>query len=330
MLLQAIQQRDPLLCRRLVQQWVHRRGLASFQEFQTTTLETVAGSEARLWLEALLDPSSTGAPQAQPGLGIDVPLQQVEAAFAALAAEFVAPAPLPAPVPASTLSSVEPPPLSFAIAAPSTTEGAPLPVGIHEAETITLSESITEAETITEAEGIPQVDDITQAEDGELPAPRFPVPGRLPRLGRLKRLVRGCYEGAIGGFQAIRAGEELLEPVEPGDPIGISEPDAAITASEPMSLPPFIEEPAAPVEPVAPLPDFHAPGIAVFKDAPLTQPAATDQSLAEAKRKTPSLAFRIPRLGNAGPSQRPAPAPDALADLRAWLPDEDDDLPRAC
>jgi hypothetical protein len=334
-LLEAIQLRDALLSRRLVQQWVHRRGLASLQEFQTTTLVSAAGHEARLWLEALLEPPSPGIHQPEPGLSIEEPLQQVEAAFAALAAEFAAPAPCLDPVPAPAQSSVEPPPLSFAIA--SATDRAAV------SSTGSAVEGPPPTDGITEAEYTMQAEHTMQPEDGKQPAPRFPLPGQLPRLGRLKRLVRGCYEGAIGGFQAIRAGEELLEPFDPGDLNGISEADEAITAfdsiaadplaADPLALSTFIDEPAAPVdpvEPVAPLPEFHAPGIAACHDGPLDQPAAADQSSAEVRRPTASLAFRLPRLGNVGPFQRPAPAPDALADLRAWLPDEGDDLPRAC
>jgi hypothetical protein len=329
-LLEAIQLRDALLSRRLVQQWVHRRGLASLQEFQTTTLVSAAGHEARLWLEALLEPPSPGIHQPEPGLSIEEPLQQVEAAFAALAAEFAAPAPCLDPVPTPAQSSVEPLPLSFAIA--SATDRAAVSSSGSAVEGPPPTDGITEAEYTMQAEHT------MQPEAGKWPAPRFPLPGRLPRLGRLKRLVRGCYEGAIGGFQAIRAGEELLEPSDPGDLNGISEADEVITAfdsiaADPLALSTFIDEPAAPVdpvEPVAPLPEFHAPGIAACHDAPLDQPAAADQSSAELRRPTASLAFRLPRLGNVGPFQRPAPAPDALADLRAWLPDEGDDLPRAC
>lgn len=332
-LLEAIQLRDAFLSRRLVQQWVHRRGLASLQEFQTTTLVSVAGSEAGLWLEALLEPSSAAIPQAEQALSIEEPRQQVEAAFAALAAEFAAPVPCLDPVPAPAQSSVDPPspvaaalPVSFSIA--SSTDLAVASASPSAVEGRPPADGIPETEHITQALNIPQAAHITQIEAGELPAPRSPLTDRLPRLGRLKRLVRGCYEGAIGGFQAIRAGRELPESYAPGDPNHISEADEATTASEPLPL--FIDEPAAPVEPVAPLPAFHAPGIAAFEDSPLVLPAAADQSTVEVRRATASLPFRLPRLGGAAQSQHPAPAPDALADLRAWLPDEGDDLPRAC
>jgi hypothetical protein len=305
-LLEAIQLRDAHLSRWLVQHWVHRRGLDSLREFQTTTLVSVAGRDAHLWLEALLEPPSPGIPQAKPALSTEEPRPQVEAAFAALAAEFAAPE-LAAASPAYSAEEVTPPAVVIA-----------------------------EAEATIPAGAVTQVEAIPPAEDGALPAPLFPLPGRLPRLGRLKRLVRGCYEGAIGGFQTIRAGEAVPEAFDLGDPNDSSEADEAISASEPLPQPPFIVEPAAPAEPsapaepVAPLPAFHAPGITAVEDAPPAQALAAGQSTAEVRRATASIAFRLPRPGSAGPSQRPAPAPDALADLRAWLPDQGDDLPRAC
>ena len=78
-------------------------------------------------------------------------------------------------------------------------------------------------------------------------------------------------------------------------------------------------DPEAATEPLAPWPAFHptASILAALPDPPAPAPA-------------PAPTRWLPRLGLLAPSPRPAPAPADLADLRAWLPDAADDLPRAC
>ncbi len=77
---------------------------------------------------------------------------------------------------------------------------------------------------------------------------------------------------------------------------------------------------AAPEEPLAPQPSFHPTASILAALAEPVVPAAT-----------PTGSRRwLPRLRFPAPARRPAPSPADLADLRAWLPDADDDLPRAC
>ncbi len=402
-LLEAIEQRDALLSRKLVLQWVHRRGLASLQEFQSATLAPMAGSEACRWLEAILD----GPPAAALPLPLKVPptpaeevappirvhdlidadavrdsrfeeldrqsLAEVEAAFAALAAEFASAVPVPAdPMPAAALPS----PVAAASGARAGMDGAPpsqLAVG---------PEPESGGMLAPEPEGM-----LLAPEPEEMRAPRFP----MPRLGRLTSLVRGCYAGALSTLQAARAGAaEPHQPLDEGDAVDESDADAdgfvkpaeLTAAPEPLGralnldligspsapdlAPPFqpadlLQEPAdsradvhvqtavpvvvqhqpgapaAPADPVAPLPAFHAPLIAGFKDLPAPRSsvegvAAPDRGAhsngSGVRQAMGALPFRLPSLRAVGASHRPAPAPDALADLRAWLPD--DDLPRAC
>ncbi|MFM7361666.1 MAG: hypothetical protein ACKO25_07555 [Cyanobium sp.] len=395
-LLESIQQRDAVRSLRLVQQWVHRRGLASLQDFQSTTLASVAGSEACQWLQALLEsPADASAIPPAPAAPIRVhdlidpdgviaaepeppameSLLEVEAAFAALAAEFAASAPTPAAPEPAPLEAEKPPlideapppvaaalPLSFSIAAATDQAAANAArsalAGVPAAET-----SATEPEAERADAALP-VDGTREAEQG----PQRPtlLPGRLPRLGRLKRLMRGCYQGAIGSLQAARAMQEQPEFLVESDSEGFgaesgadmevtgadsadsgadigaaSETAAAFPAA--LDAPTLADAPVtiaevALVEPVAPLPAFHAPAIAGLEDGAASKdPAAAavglsavGKSAAELKRVSASLAFRLPRLGAAAVSQGPAPAPAVLADLRAWLPDDAEDLPRAC
>jgi hypothetical protein len=363
-LLESIQQRDAVRSRRLVQQWVHRRGLASLQEFQTTRLASVAGSEACQWLQALLespaavtatvpvapirvhdliDPDGVGA--AEPESPAMESLLEVEAAFAALAAEFAASLPEPplleaeAPPPVSAAL-----PLSFSVAAATEKAAADAArsalAGVPAAKTPVSEPEAGLADVALPDDGIPE------AEHGLDRG--FLLPGRLPRLGGWKRLVRGCFEGAIGSLQAARAMRDQPEPLLNGDSEGFG-PDSETAGDLPASIeapslseaPSSSEEPApfeaspgaaavAMVEPVAPLPAFHSPASAGFEDAAAAEDAAARQSATAPRRVPASLAFRLPRLGAGGGLQGPAPVPEVLADLRAWLPDDGEDLPRAC
>ena len=114
-------------------------------------------------------------------------------------------------------------------------------------------------------------------------------PQRRFSFRRVRSLMRDCLEEAMG---SLRVG-------------------AAPAAPLPVD--------SAPQEPLAPPPTFHPTAPLL---ASLREPAAREVS-------EPGLPGWLPRLGTGAPSRRPAPAPSDLADLRAWLPD-DDDLPRAC
>jgi hypothetical protein len=97
---------------------------------------------------------------------------------------------------------------------------------------------------------------------------------------------------------------------------------AALAAEFPNSENPLPALPAAaaPEEPLAPKPCFHPTASILSALAEPVVPAAA-----------PSGSLRwLPRLRFPAPARRPAPSPADLADLRAWLPDAADDLPRAC
>lgn len=358
-LLEAIEQRNAFLTNKLVQKWVHRRGLASLRAFQKITVQTVEGEEACRWLEALLDqplaatapaPGSTverpirvhdmldvdalGAAHPERNHGVaDEPRQQVDAAFAALAAEFsVAAADLVASAPVQTA----PPPVSPAL---------PLSTVIAAADCPPLAAPMAPPAADPDGEGD---DPPGPIQHGSLP---------LPGLGRLKRLVRGCFAGAFDPLSvATVEPDPLPEPVQEISEEQVSKPNPQpLDEPEPWSTQAAagqgVEAPAveligspqasvkpmasfAPAEPVAPLPAFHRPG-GKGSDADSIMPSSPPRPAAghAADGRQPTMVampFRLPRLLDAAASQRPAPAPDALADLRAWLPDEGDDLPRAC
>jgi hypothetical protein len=330
-------QRDAPLTRRLVQKWVHRRGLASLEAFRRSTLPTVAGEVACRWLEELMEAADNGA--AQPGPIIDAalespPPQEVDAAFAALAAEFSVSA-------AELAASAAPPPV----------QPAPPPPPPPVATAMPLSTAIA-ADSIPLADPIEPCAADQQDESAGSTERSFSGPARLPGLGRLKRLLRGCYAGAIGNGSL--APEDPFAGVPPS---GVPPSASPLVPSETPELsfePAFARgadqpsEPAAPQdaepawsEPVAPLPAFHTPPAggrdehdsimqSVGPGAPPPGGAFADQAGEGRQMMRNPLTFRLPRLGAPSSSQRPAPAPDALAELRAWLPDQDNDLPRAC
>jgi len=71
-LIQAIQGRDGACLRRLVQVWVHRRGLDSLHDFWTTTLPVVLEPEALAWLQLQsLVPWQSGAAGFSPRAVVD-------------------------------------------------------------------------------------------------------------------------------------------------------------------------------------------------------------------------------------------------------------------
>jgi len=94
---------------------------------------------------------------------------------------------------------------------------------------------------------------------------------------------------------------------------------AALAAEFPNSALPAPDGPAA-EEPLAPLPSFH-PTASIL--AALAEPVVPARSPSGPPRWLHRLRFPAP-------APRPAPPPADLADLRAWLPDGADDLPRAC
>lgn len=104
LLLEAVRQRDGQAAARRVQQWVHRRGVASLEHFQLEILAPSEGSVAFDWLCQVIDegpvavavpvaasqpsPVAAAIPGPQAGDAATRAIAAVDAAFDALAAEF--------------------------------------------------------------------------------------------------------------------------------------------------------------------------------------------------------------------------------------------------
>ncbi|MEB3256007.1 MAG: hypothetical protein VKJ05_06430 [Synechococcaceae cyanobacterium] len=221
------------------------------------------------------------------------PLPSVEEAFAALAAEFAGSAPALVSAPPPTPAELEP----IAADGRDQVEASllpPSPTPLPFA-TAPAAEACGEEIAVPSGESLPESEQAQHAGSGAATpdSTRRSWPGRS--LGRVGSLLRACVEEAISG----------LHPGGGASPAT----DAAF------------RDPALPAsglpEPLAPLPAFHP----------------TDSILAalpEAPAPAPLPQRWFPRLGLVAPARRPAPAPADLADLRAWLPDGADDLPRAC
>jgi hypothetical protein len=161
----------------------------------------------------------------------------------------------------------------------------------------------------------------TTSQDGLLQRLRGRIEtGRLPRLSRLRAVMRDCVEETVallrtpeaehheenGGF----ATNQSLEAAPPTQ----AAPDFSWTLDP---LPSPATGPATSSSPSVPA----ATGQAITADAASGAPSPS--------RRAPSSRLRF-GLPPAKPAvgDRPAPAPAALSDLRAWLPDSGD-LPRA-
>jgi len=138
--------------------------------------------------------------------------------------------------------------------------------------------------------------------------------------------------------------EAALEPLQPAPSArprrkATTSPSWSLPAPQPPAAPPAVAEaPAADKAPAAadPLEPSAEP-------APRLVPLATVRSIAvprpvlEAEEgpsaplpaPAPVVPLKPPVRSRSPFSERPAPAPSALSDLRAWLPDRHDDLPRA-
>jgi hypothetical protein len=341
LLLEAIHRRDERQVCRLVERWVHRRGLGSLAAFAAEGVALEAGPEAGQWFAALLHPgaaSGAGALSAQPGAAASVPsgaaalgpeirledldlppaagspLPSVEEAFAALAAEFAPSTADFAPsaaeldhIASGGLDQVDPsllppplPSLSFAIAPAAPVTDGPL------TDAPVSDGPMTDGPTADgwAAEGLasdaaadlpPQA-----AAPGEPSGAEDPTGLGRPWLGRVRGLLRTCFEETIGS----------LSPAPPVEPLAVATSPRA--ESEPVGT-------ESVAEPLAPWPAFHptASILAALPEPPAAAPA-------------PAPTRWLPRIGLVAPAPRPAPAPADLADLRAWLPDAADDLPRAC
>lgn len=339
-LLEAIQRRDAPQARRLAERWVHRRGLASLEAFERQWLVAEAGPESSGWFGELLQrsngPSPAGAEPSPAGaephavgvvtlsaaaaLGPEIrledldldpafaippsPLPSVEEAFAALAAEFAPAASAASPASAPFAAGMEMEIEMEMEMAPSPAELERIARGGLDQVDPSLLPPPPQALSFAIAPAI--AEPMLGATDPSVPSPVPSQPATpavaRPWFGRVRGLLRTCVEEAIGGLGQAPAAE--VPPT----------PEAALLAAEAA---PVAAEAAT--EPLAPWPAFHptASILAALPDPPA--PAAA-----------PAPARWLPRLGLVSPSPRPAPAPADLADLRAWLPDAADDLPRAC
>jgi hypothetical protein len=312
---------------------VHRRGLASLEAFERQWLVAEAGPESSGWFGELLQrsngPSPAGAEphavgvvalSAAAALGPEIrledldldpafaippsPLPSVEEAFAALAAEFAPAASAASPASAPFAAGMEMEIEMEMEMAPSPAELERIARGGLDQVDPSLLPPPPQALSFAIAPAI--AEPMLGATDPSVPSPVPSQPATpavaRPWFGRVRGLLRTCVEEAIGGLGQAPAAE--VPPT----------PEAALLAAEAA---PVAAEAAT--EPLAPWPAFHptASILAALPDPPA--PAAA-----------PAPARWLPRLGLVSPSPRPAPAPADLADLRAWLPDAADDLPRAC
>jgi hypothetical protein len=147
--------------------------------------------------------------------------------------------------------------------------------------------------------------------------------GRRLSLTRVKTLVRDCLEEAVSSFHGQNPAAES-EPQDGGQEQDIGSASVA-SSPEPWPLP----ELDSPVDGLAAvLPEHQAPvaafGPPLAGDSWLPVPVAAEPPI----RLSPTQQVRQRLLGRRQDETRPAPAPQALSDLRAWLA-ADDDLPRA-
>lgn len=137
-------------------------------------------------------------------------------------------------------------------------------------------------------------------------------PGGLPRLKRLRAVMQDCVEETVA---LLRTPEPERQEEDGGFDVN-QPPEPAWAAHEQhrvsWTLDPFLPPAPLPVASSEPQPETPA----IQSPAPAPAPSR--------------LRFGLPtgKPGDGGGSDRPAPAPDALSDLRAWLPDRSD-LPRA-
>lgn len=161
----------------------------------------------------------------------------------------------------------------------------------------------------------------TTSQDGLLQRLRGRIEtGRLPRLSRLRAVMRDCVEETVALLRTPEAehheengGFETNQSLE-GAPPTQAAPDFSWTLDP---LPSPATGPATSSSPSVPA----ATGQATTADAASGAPSPSRQ--APSSRLRFGLPPAKPAVGD-----RPAPAPAALSDLRAWLPDSGD-LPRA-
>jgi hypothetical protein len=176
---------------------------------------------------------------------------------------------------------------------------------------------------------------------GRFPALSIPSPLAWGRrsLGRVRAVMRDCYEETIAGFahddEFQREQKQDATSGVPADPGAVPHPDADLAPAAasiaagrvpPGQVMPDSREPFDSFSGLEPAP----PGGIAFsrRSSAAAPPAVSSPPVASAA--TP--ASPAPATCPAG-SRAPAPGPSGLEDLRSWLPDPDEDrddaFPRA-
>ena len=145
-------------------------------------------------------------------------------------------------------------------------------------------------------------------------------------LARLKALVQDCVEEAVSSFQGSNP---LAEPQQQGT---LEQVSGAVEAAAPVdswALEPPLAAPAPGGGGFGSEPAIHQAPVAAFGPPLAGESLAPLPVVAEAPaRLSTTQQVRQRLLGRRQDETPPAPAPQALSDLRAWLA-ADDDLPRA-
>ena len=342
-LLEAVRQRHRHDSLDRLQRCVHRRGLDWLHQFQTLTLPALEGQEAAVWFAALLE---DGLGHAAPGAGLPLGILPVESvttddrlpvtaadppgggehqawieqrateavdgAIASMLAEFpelVPPGPslgfsLPltvaptAPSVPEVLPARKPPPVfSFARAV------APMEPAVPQPEPLPGDVSDGSGE-----EGLSHLDQYAFAAFSDDPAPLEgpPADSAAPWQRNAAKIT-----AALGSRLLRRLSRTDWRTLERTRP----DREAAPQATEPAPVPEELQEPVA-----SPLPAVAAAALPQDDASSGLRHARTPDPLAVVVQ----LAERQSGLGTL---EDAAPAPSALADLRAWLPDSS--LPRA-
>jgi hypothetical protein len=324
LLIELVRRRDAAATSRLLQAWVHRRGLASLEMFRRSVSPGLLSAADDAWLERCLHEPLV------PLLG---------------SAGVVAEAPRDVPPAASMASEAGPPPA--ALDHPLAAAASPAPPAFGDPEALGLAAepwadallsqgadgepglpaeiSVDEASAPwrsapqaawsvgvgDEPRGLPEVEQACvagpEAEQARAAGALLSdAPQRLRRklvgsIGRARLLMRACFEEAIS----------TLHPQMDPD----SDQDRDLTALTPEATTP---------EPGSPSWSGHAPlaSPAGSTDSASLLSAVHRPTAAPAAAWAPPLGRILP--GGAPPDRSlqgaPAPAPEALADLRAWLP----------
>ena len=344
LLLEAVRQRRSHESLDRLQRCVHRRGLDWLHQFQTLTLPALEGQEAAAWFGALLgDPSGHAAPGAGVLLGTlalesvttddhllmlaaaDPPgggehqawIEQrataaVDGAIASMLAEFpdlVPPAPSlafvlpltvapPAPPVPEVLPARQPPPVfSFARSVAPIEPAAPQPEPLPG--------------DVTDEGGMEGLSHLDRSDSAALSHDVAPLEGPPADSAAPWQRNAAQISAALGSRLLRRLSRTDWRTLARTRP----DPEAAPQATEPAPVPEEVQGPVA-----APLPNGAAAALPQDDASWSVRIARTPDPLAVVVQ----LAERQSGLGTL---EDAAPAPPALADLRAWLPDSS--LPRA-